>query len=161
MSEGQYRRVEFETDSIDWNFTHLSKKFEVNINDYKRWIHIGDMYNRDIPLNFEETINTSSRTIFLRFSKYPDNHLECCRKPSDECSFLTPFGGLKFFIPPNEISCWFDLDLYVKDCESGESMHIHKSKGNFISGKKSSNNVMALRNVYGNEIKYFKFERIK
>ena len=40
--------------------------------------------------------------------------------------------------------------------------HLIQTPGqHFISGKKSSNNVMALRNVYGNEIKYFNFERTK
>ena len=53
----------------------------------------------------------------------------------EECTCDVMFDKLRFWIPSNDTSCWVDIDLYVKDNETRELMHIHTSKDNFISSK--------------------------
>ena len=151
MSTATHRNVVFEPESLTWDFCNLSKEFEVNISDYRKWIQllepiqipatpIEQPSNHNIPLHFERTATTGSRTIYLRFlrcntrsgNRYSQFH---SRKALEECTSDIMFDKLRFWIPPNDTSCWVDLDLYVKDNETKELMQIHTSKDNFISSK--------------------------
>lgn len=80
MSVPKHRKVVFEPESLTWDFCNLSKEFEVNVSDYRKWIQLLEPLhendnphlrmlssNHSIPLHFERTATTGSRTIYLRF----------------------------------------------------------------------------------------------
>ena len=152
MSAAKHRKVVFEPESLTWDFCNLSKEFEVNVSDYKKWIQLLEPLhennnpnfrmlssNHSIPLHFERTATTGSRTIYLRFLRcIPQNGNRCKQystRAPEECTCDIMFDKLRFWIPSNDTSCWVDIDLYVKDSETRELMHIHTSKDNFISSK--------------------------
>ena len=130
MSNDKHRKVELEPESLDWDFSYLSKKFEVNIGDYKRWTQLLDPHcdgrnNHDIPFHFERTSTTSSRTLYVRFKRAGNNIRgeQMCRQTRNEndsmdecyCCFCIPaFDALKVWIPQNDTSCWFDLEIFAK-----------------------------------------------
>ena len=76
MSEAKHTKVVFEPESLTWDFCILSKEFEVNISNYQKWIQLLETQwvngvangreqpsNHNIPLHFEATATTGSRTV--------------------------------------------------------------------------------------------------
>ena len=132
MSTAKHRKVELEPETLDWDFSNLSKKFEVNIGDYKRWIQLLESHNvhhsnHNIPLHFETTSTTSSRTLYVRFYRAGNGiHESMC---------IPAFNAFKIWIPENDTSCWFDIELFAKKSETKELIQIHSSKDNFVSAQ--------------------------
>ena len=140
MSNNKHRKVELEPESLDWDFSNISKKFELNIGDYKRWIQLLEPYNvhhsyHNIPLHFETTSTTSSRTLYLRFYR-AGNHKPTTRNIKEsKDEYIPAFNAFKIWIPQNDTSCWFDIELFAKNSETKELVQIHSSKDNFVSAQ--------------------------
>ena len=150
MSTNKHRKVELQPESLDWDFSNISKKFEINIGDYKRWIQLLESFevqrsNHNIPLHFEATSTTSSRTLYVRFYRAGHNmHDSMCKRTRDInestygcfcCLCIPAFNSFKIWVPQNDTSCWFDIELFAKNSETKELIQIHSSKDNFVSAQ--------------------------